>query len=73
MIPPDCLTVEVHNGDQVHTLKPGDYVTFELHRSGLKYRAGKKVKGSEMDMTFGSDDGMPKESEYEARKRDYQR
>jgi hypothetical protein len=48
-------------------------VTFENHKSGLKYRAGKKAKESQMDMTFGTDDGMLKESEYEARKRDYQR
>jgi hypothetical protein len=73
IIPPDCLTVEVHNGDQVHTLKPGDYVTFENHKSGLKYRAGKKVKKWEMDLTFGTDDGMPKESEYEGSIREYQR
>jgi hypothetical protein len=73
MIPPDCITVEVHKGDEVHTLKPGDYVTFELHGSGLKYRAGKKGKKLEVDTTFDPDDGMRKESEYEAAKRDYQR
>lgn len=65
IIPPDCLTVEVHKGDEVHTLKPGDYVTFELHGSGLKYRAGKKGKKSEVDTTFDPDDGMRMVSEYD--------
>jgi hypothetical protein len=65
IIPPDCLTVEVHKGDEVHTLKPGDYVTFELHGSGLKYRAGKKGKKPEVDTTFDPDDGMRMESEYD--------
>jgi hypothetical protein len=69
IIPPGCLTVEVNKGDETHTLKPGDYVTFELHESGLKYRAGKKGKKSEVDTTFDPDDGMRMESE--ATKRDY--
>jgi hypothetical protein len=73
IVPPDCLTIEVHKDKEVHTLEPGDYVTFELHGSGLKYRAGKKVRGSEVDTTFDPDDGMRKESEYEATKRDCQR
>lgn len=48
-------------------------MTFELHGSGLKYRAGKKAKESQMDMTFGTDNGMPKESACEAKRREYQR
>ena len=73
IIPPNCLTVEVHNGNEGHILEPRDYVTFELHGSGLKYRAGKKAKESQMDMTFGTDNGMPRESESEASIREYQR
>jgi hypothetical protein len=71
-IPPDCLTVEVHNGNQAHVLEPRDYVTFELHGSGLNYRAGKKAKESQMEMTFGTDTGMPKQSECEAKMREHQ-
>jgi hypothetical protein len=73
IIPPGCLKVEVHNGSQARVLEPGDYVTFELHGSGLKYRAGKKAKESQMNLTFGTGDGMLKELGHEALIREYQR